>query len=286
MVGALIIHGAQGGAFSPIAPYGIIVNQLVLRDGLTLDPVLLYVSVLLFHIALAAVVFFALGGGKLIGRRVAESELRAELDHNGRPQRPTPAQLLTLGGLLVLFIGVLFFQLNIGLLSLTIGGLLLLTTPKESRHEPIQHLVWPIVLIISGVLTYIHILEQAGAVAWLGERMGGLGSPLFVVLLLCFLLSAVTGFASTLGTIGILIPLSAPFIIAGDFHVTFLIAALAICGSATDVSPFSTYGALVIANARGLVNRQELMLRLLRYAGVMFLTVPAIAWAIFVLPGW
>jgi hypothetical protein len=51
-----------------------------------------------------------------------------------------------------------------------------------------------------------------------------------------------------------------------------------------DVSPFSTDGALVVANARD-NDRQRVYRQLMMYAGAVVLVAPALAWALLVPTG-
>ena len=52
-----------------------------------------------------------------------------------------------------------------------------------------------------------------------------------------------------------------------------------------DVSPFSTNGALVLANAQN-IDRDRFYRQLVAYASVVTVLGPLLAWAVFVLPGW
>jgi di/tricarboxylate transporter len=283
LIAALVIHGAQGGAFSPVAPYGVIVNGIVERNGITEDPLGVYFCVLAFHVALAAVVFFLLGGRSLIGQRIVTTP--ALENETKISALPSFAQTATIAGFIVLFGGVVFFHLNIGFLALIIGMLLLLLAPTQRRHEAVAHISWPIVLIISGILTYMAVMEKAHAVVWLGDQLREFGSPLLIALLLCYLMCAITAFASALGMIGILVPLCVPFLVSGDLHVTGMIAALAICAVAPNISPYATYGGFAISSIEP-GQRAELTRGTLRYTVWIILTVPLVAWAVLILPRW
>ena len=61
-------------------------------------------------------------------------------------------------------------------------------------------------------------VKGAGTADWLAGQGKTLGSPLLMGLVLCFIVAVVTGVASTIGTIGILVPLSAPFVLAGELE--------------------------------------------------------------------
>ena len=52
-----------------------------------------------------------------------------------------------------------------------------------------------------------------------------------------------------------------------------------------DVSPFSTNGALVLANAPRGVDREVFFRRLLRYGALVTVAAPVVLWVIFVLIG-
>ena len=79
-------------------------------------------------------------------------------------------------------------------------------------------------------------LSPSRGSAWLASQAGQLGPPLFVGLVLCYVVAVVTGVASTAGTIGVLIPLSAPFVLSGELPSTGLLAAMAISAAVTDIS--------------------------------------------------
>jgi hypothetical protein len=61
--------------------------------------------------------------------------------------------------------------------------------------------------------------------------------------------AVVSAFASTTAILGALIPLAVPLLVAGELGAVALVMALSISASVVDSSPFSTNGALVVANA-------------------------------------
>ena len=62
--------------------------------------------------------------------------------------------------------------------------------------------------------------------------------------------------------------------------------ALAISSTIVDVSPFSTNGALVLANAPKAVDRDRFYKQILKYSALVVVVGPLVAWAVLVLPGW
>ena len=59
-----------------------------------------------------------------------------------------------------------------------------------------------------------------------------------------------SAFASSTAIIGVAIALAVPFLQAGDIGAVGVIVALSVSSTIVDVSPFSTNGALVLANAQ------------------------------------
>ncbi|MEU7716662.1 SLC13 family permease [Streptomyces tibetensis] len=68
LMGAMVVHGAQAGGFSPISIYGSIVNGIVEREKLPGDEVVLFLASLAANLVIAAVVFVVCGGLKLWSR--------------------------------------------------------------------------------------------------------------------------------------------------------------------------------------------------------------------------
>jgi hypothetical protein len=77
--------------------------------------------------------------------------------------------------------------------------------------------------------------------------------------------------------------LAVPFIGQGGVDPTAFVAALAISATVVDSCPFSTAGALVIANSR-VDERDHLYRGLLLWGGLMILTAPLLTWLVIILP--
>jgi len=279
LVAAMVIHGAQSGAYSPIAPYGVVINQLATDLSISYSPLSVYLGTVGFHMALVLAVFFLLGGYQLRGQRfVADDDIElSDVPNNSK------LRYLTLAGFAALLISVIALKIHLGFAALIISFILLLFTAKEQRTESINNIAWPIVLVISGVLTYVHMIQKAGAIDWMANQVSQIGSPELIALFLCYLVSIVTGVASTMGTIGMLVPLSAPFIVSGDLEGTGLITAMAISAAISDISPFSTWGALFLATVASVVDKDAVLRSQLIYTAIAVCFLPALAWFLFVL---
>ena len=316
MMGLLVIHGAQGGGFSPISIYGGITNQVVARAGLPVGETTLFLASLLYNLVVSVGVFYAFGGRALLSRRVgapaaaraaAGGRIETSLPIEGHgtaadaslteasvraaaateEDAPTSAsfeQVATLIGLAALAVGALIFNLNVGLVAITVAVALALLSPTAQKGA-VDKIGWSTVLLVGGVITYVGVLQKSGAVDAVGQGVSALGSPLLAALLLCYIGGVVSAFASSVGVLGATIPLAVPFLQQGTVEPIGLIAAIAISATVVDVSPFSTNGALVLANApEG--GRESLYRRFLWYSILVVLAGPLLAWLVLVLPGW
>jgi di/tricarboxylate transporter len=277
LMGAMVVHGAQAGGFSPISVYGSIVNGLVERNDIPGNPLVLFLASLGVNLAIAVVLFLVLGGRK--AALDAEAPDPEAPDEAPRLDAPKIATLL---GLVALVVGTLVFDLDVGLTALTLAAVLSLVWPASSR-QAVGEITWPTVLLICGVLTYVAVLQAMGTIDFVGNAVTGVGVPVLAALLLCYIGAIVSAFASSVGLMGALIPLAVPFLALGTVGPVGMIAAVAVSATVVDVSPFSTNGALVLANAKD-VDRDHFFKQLLGYGAIVVAVAPLIVWLLFVVP--
>ncbi|MDN5658115.1 SLC13 family permease [Brevibacterium sandarakinum] len=139
---------------------------------------------------------------------------------------------------------------DIGLLCFLFGAILSLADPQTGKAA-LPKIDWSTVLLVGGIITFVGVLQNMGAVDLLGEGAKAIGSPLIAALVLCVVGGLVSAFASTTGILAALVPLALPLIAAGGVPGWALIAALGVCSAVVDVSPFSTLGATVVATVPG-----------------------------------
>jgi di/tricarboxylate transporter len=137
-------------------------------------------------------------------------------------------------------------------------------------------------MLIVGVSTYVGVMEKMGTITFVGNSVASLTSPIVAALLLCFVGAVVSAFASSTAVLGSLIPLAVPFLQQGTgVDAIGFIAAMAVSSTIVDVSPFSTNGALVLANAQG-VNRETFLRHLMIYGAIITIAAPVLVWLLFI----
>ncbi|WP_167193478.1 SLC13 family permease [Brevibacterium pigmentatum] len=194
-------------------------------------------------------------------------------------------RIVTLVGLVVLAVMVVPpLNQDVGFTAISIAVIISFFSPRISKGA-VSKIAWPTVLLICGIVTYVELMERLGTIDWLGEQVAGMGAPLFAALIICFIGAVVSAFASTTGILGALIPLAVPFLLTGSVSEIGLIIALAISSSVVDSSPFSTSGALVVANSPE-DQRDRVFKQLMVWGFSMVVIAPIVTWLIFVVPGW
>ncbi|WP_299051356.1 SLC13 family permease [uncultured Nocardioides sp.] len=278
MMGMMVVHGALAGAFSPISVYGVTIAGF-LGDDVPFEPLTLFLVPLVFDVGVAGVLYAVRGGWRAAGR------IDEDADGEGATSaRATPYQLVTLGALLVLAVGTTAFGLDITSLALVLATLLALAKPDAAK-QALGSVSWSVVVLVTGMVTYIEVLQLAGTVEFVSDGITALGVPLLAALLLYYLAGVTSAMASSVGIISVAIALAVPFLQAGDLDPVLFVVGLAIASTIVDVSPFSTNGALVLANVPE-EERDAYYRRLLGYAGIVVAVGPGLAWATVLAPGW
>ncbi|MER6990190.1 SLC13 family permease [Saccharopolyspora hirsuta] len=278
MVGMMVISGAHAGAFSPIAVSGALVLGMVDQTPLEVAPSALFLASFGFNFLLSLLTFFLLGGFGRKRAQVAEGGEAEQLD----AARLTWRQALTLVALAGLVVGALVFHLEIGFLALLAATALTLVDVKN-QAKAVDGISWSTILLVAGMVTYVGILEKAGTIEAVSQGAAGMGAPLFVALLLCFVVAVVSAFASSTAILTAIIPIAVPLLLASHLSAAGLVAALAISTTIVDTSPFSTNGALVLSNARG-VDRDRFYKQIIGYTAGIVGAGPVLAWCFLVLP--
>ncbi|MCS4257850.1 di/tricarboxylate transporter [Rhodococcus erythropolis] len=304
LMGMAINHGALGCAFSPITIYGAFVNGLIKSAGYEANPLLLFIVPFALNTLFLAVLF-AIYGRDLIHEL---PEDRDEITGAGAPTRPHPSpgsgtasatavlpdvdvightpfnreRIATLIGILLLALGSVTFNVDVGVSSICISTVLLLMAPKKMPRIE-DKVAWPAVVLVCGMLTYMTVLKQNGTLDFLGDAATHLGSPLAAALILLYAAAIISAVGSSIGTLGIALPLAAPMLAAGELGALGFIIALAFASTVVDVSPFATNGSIVVAEA-DVEDRQRFQRNVLAYCGLVVLLAPLMAWALIVVP--
>ncbi|MHA6630424.1 SLC13 family permease [Pseudonocardia sichuanensis] len=312
LMGLMVVNGGAAGGLAPTSVLGSICREVAQRNGLDLDAGALFFSAAAFNVAVGVAGFLLFGGHRLLRgsavdhlvpvsaglpdgppsgppsgpppRPAAGSPAEGISDEQNVDDRPrlTPIRATTLAGLLVLAGGGLAFDLDVGILAMSVAVVLSILSPRTGRTA-VSQVAWTTVLLVCGTLTYIDLLQEVGTIDFLGRSVAAIGVPALGVLLVCVIGAVGSAIASTIGMLGALVPLVVPLLLGSDLSPTAVITALALSALVVDASPLSSTGALVVANTPA--DKRDVVFRqLLGWGGAMIVAAPLSTWLIFVLP--
>lgn len=323
VMAAMVINGAHAGGFSPISVSGNIVRDIAESNGFHIDGGALFVAAYVVNLIVTILTVLVMKMlGRL--RTIPEPEdfdLDSDSSANGSPSTgtgttgteptgsryassggqqtavavaaPAPAPTttshmtgqvwLTISLIVVMVIGAVGFELPIGFLALACGLVLAFTSLKQA-DTLVSGISWSTVLLVTGMIIYVSLLTHAGVIDSLSTMAVAIGAPLLVAVVLCYVIGISSAFASSTALLTALIPLSIPLLEQSDLSATAVMSALAVSATIVDVSPFSTDGALIIANTQG-KEAKTIWRDLMIYAGFVVLSAPLLSWALLVPTG-
>ncbi len=276
----MLANGANAGAFSPLAPTGIIANGLIADLGYAMDPWRdVFVPSLLVQAALA-LLGWAIAGGPALARRAASTSLADE----PAPARPGRAQFVTLAAIIALIVGVLVFEADIGFLAITLS-LVVAAIEHVDTEDLLHRLPWDTILMVAGVSTLVAILDATGGLDLLTTLLARGADRGSITALLAFVAGL---FSVVSSSSGVVMPAFIPLVPGlidklGGGDPVALVSAINVGSHVVDVSPLSTLGAVCIAHAAG-EDRARLFHRLLWW-GLTMAVVGAAACAV-LFGGW
>ncbi|GGC22064.1 hypothetical protein GCM10010974_00820 [Brevibacterium sediminis] len=316
VMGAMVINGAHAGGFSPISVSGNIVRDIAEANGFEINGGALFLAAYVINLLvtiLTVVVMKALGrlrtvpdpdnleswgahGDSGVGSKGPDSDGRMPRQGSGSgtavavetevrtATSPMTRQVwLTIGLIVVMVVGAVGFELPIGFLGLACGLVLAFTSLKSSENL-VSGISWSTVLLVSGMIVYVSLLTHAGVIDSLSKMAVAIGAPLIVAIVLCYVIGVSSAFASSTALLTALIPMSISLLEQSALSATAVMSALAVSATIVDVSPFSTDGALIIANTQG-GEAKTIWRDLMIYAGFVVLIAPLLAWALLVPTG-
>jgi len=295
---ALVVgNGAQAGAMSPLAPPGIISANLLQKQGLTGVGGVLWLNMLIVHVAVTVLAYFLFGGLKLwkeTSSAQAESLKKMEVEPFDR------SQLLTLAGIGLLVAAALFFTLaplaspalkklpefHIGLGAFLIGAMLSLAKVVD-EPKAIKAMPWATILMVTGVTVLVELMKNVGGIDLFAKLIASMSTSYTVTLVAGFWSGLVSAYASTTGVIlPAFLPMASPLLKElGGGNLLALVSSIIVCGFVVDLSPLSTTGAVFIANADARADKNKLFRNMLIWGFSMAVVGAVVSWLAFTVLG-
>lgn len=277
----MVGNGANAGAYSPIAPTGIVANELMAQAGLEGVEWLTFWNTLIAQSFVAFAGYFLLGGLQLLrsGRSVDEGALHIDPEDLEPLTRAQWITVLVTVGLLgsIIFLGV---DIVVGAFVATA---VLLVARVSDEEAAIAAVPWGTILMICGVSTLVSVLAATGGVDVIVDGLVAISTPTSVTGMVALVAGLISAYSST---VGVVLPTFLPTVpgLAERLGADALAIASSINvgGHLVDVSPLSTIGALCVAAASPLSgNRRVLFNKVLAWGLSMSVVGAVVCWVFF-----
>ncbi len=281
----LVVGAANGAAFSPFAPTGIISNGIIAKMAPALgiaDPAALAWKIHFNSEIAQGFVniggFFVMGGWAWI-----TAQRGAKLDIDELAPKPEPFnahQKLTLAMVFVLILlvvlpglpfmkgvfpkQVLLLLSNVGSVAFMLSCVLMLTGSGDSKAA-VKVMPWGVIMMVCGVTVLIEVMDKSGGLNALVQMIGSVSNPTTVNGWLGFITGIISAYSSSSGVVmPMFLPMTPGLIkeIGGGDPIS-IISSINIGAHLVDTSPLSTLGALCIACAGEEEDKAKLFRKLL-----------------------
>lgn len=313
----VVVGAANGAAFSPIAPTGIISTFFVTKMapqvaamGQNFGDINLLAWKIHFNSEVAQ--FIVNGSGFLIfgGWAWMASQRSATLNINEVAPKPEPftnKQWLTIGSIIVLVLAVILPSLpgfkslfstmalnflgngkvaNIGAVAFVLGTILLLCNAGESKAA-VKAMPWSVIIMVCGMGVLIDVMDKAGGLKALVTMIAYVSNGTTVTGVLAIVTGIISAYSSSSGVV---MPMFLPLVPglmeqmhAGD--AIAMVTSINIGAHLVDTSPLSTLGALCIACAAEHEDKGKLFRNLLIWGFCMSFVGGVVCYVFFGLLG-
>jgi Na+/H+ antiporter NhaD/arsenite permease-like protein len=254
----MVANGANAGNLSPFSSLGIIANGAMAKTGIVGHAYRVWFASFAAHAIVAGVAYVWLSRGALSFRLKAEAtessvadtagpvasafRRKADIDPLSRHQR------LTLIVIAVWIVGVVAFNLSLGLSAFAASALLLMARAADDGAA-IRGVPWSIIMMVCGMSVLIGVLEKTGGMELFTSLLARLASPSTINGVIAFVTGAISTYSSTSGVV---LPAFLPTISSlvdqlGGGDPLAIALSINVGAAIVDTSPLSTIGALAVA---------------------------------------
>lgn len=276
LLSALVVLSASGGGVSPIAPTGIIAINLCQAAGITGDVGMPFlINGVLSTAVYGAVLYIVFGGYKIKSVEGDSFKNIAKFNTN---------QIITMVGIAVMVILVMFFKFNVGLTSFAVAAVLSAIGVAD-ESEALKKVPWGTLVLVGGVSVLINLIVKLGGIKLIGQAMASVMTPETAPSLVGLSAGVLSWVSSTSGVV---MPTFIPTIPAvveemhGQVNPLEIATALSMIAHTAGISPMSTGGGLALAAYTSVANsspeeQQKLFLTMFAVSacGLLFLSFMA-----------
>ena len=271
----LIVGAANGAAFSPFSPTGIISNGIIAKIapqvGIPTDMLngiawkVHWNSEIVQGIVNFGGFFLTGGAAWMMNAKKGASFSIDEIAP--KPEPLTKKQWYTLASVAVLIISVIFFHFDVGAVAFVIGATYIIFDIADDK-ESVKSMPWGVIVMVCGMSVLIDVMDKAGGLNMLIGLIAVVSNASTVNGVVAFVAGLISAYSSSSGVVMPMFLNMVPGLLdAVNSHTTeaavALISSIDVGSHLVDTSPLSTLGALCIANAAAHEDKGKLFRNLL-----------------------
>lgn len=240
--------GVMSGRMSPLTPEAAVVRELMEEQGMDGNTVPIMIALTITALIVVAIVYVYYKGWKV---EDTGAENRQELP------KFNPSQMLSLLGLIITAIGVLFFSWNVGLTGFLVGSVLIVVG-SGNEGQSIKNIPWSVILMVLGVGILMNVISLSGGIDIMVAGMEKVMSERTASMIMSIAAGVMSFFSSGLGVVfPTLIPTASGLASGIGVSALELVAVIVIGGTVAGFTPISTTGALIMAGVSQQENAEE-----------------------------
>ena len=257
----LIVGAANGAAFSPFAPAGIISNGIIAKIAPEVNIPADMLDAIAWKVhwnseIVQGIVNF--GGFFLTGGLAWMLRARKDASFNideiaPKPEPLTPKQWYTLASVAVLVISVIAFKFDVGAVAFVIGATYIVFNIADDKAA-VKGMPWGVIVMVCGMSVLIDVMDKAGGLNALIDMIAIVSNQTTVNGVVAFIAGLISAYSSSSGVVMPMFLNMVPGLLdavgsTSTASAIALISSVDIGAHLVDTSPLSTLGALCIANA-------------------------------------
>ena len=276
LMAIMICTGANAGAFSPIAPTGVVaagILQQINMNQANLPWVIFLAAAAIQSItAIAAFIVFT-----IVTKKRGQSTAAEKVTPTVLVLQPLQRnQVLTLLFLLLMLLCILVLKLPL-VLAASMAFLPIVILDLADSEVAIKKMPWDAILLVTGVSLLVGLLEKSGAIDLATRMVVSISHPSYINAVLAFITGVISAYSSSSGVV---LPTFLPLVpkiieqLGGGDSYRMAIA-IAVGSHMVDVSPLSTLGAICISSVPAISALRNKLFRQLMIWGLAMAGVGA-----------
>lgn len=257
----LIVGAANGAAFSPFAPAGIISNGIIAKIAPEVNIPADMLDAIAWKVHWNSEIvqgivnfggFFLTGGLAWMLRARKDASFNIE-EIAPKPEPLTPKQWYTLASVAALVISVIAFKFDVGAVAFVIGATYIVFNIADDKAA-VKGMPWGVIVMVCGMSVLIDVMDKAGGLNALIDMIAIVSNETTVNGVVAFIAGLISAYSSSSGVVMPMFLNMVPGLLdavgsTSTASAIALISSVDIGAHLVDTSPLSTLGALCIANA-------------------------------------